>query len=92
MRQKKRTQSGQAVVEYVLLLVLVVGMLFLLSNQLPRLLATLEEPFKSDFKYAYKYGDSKARGYDDDDGSGPVRHPRIYSAGNFRIFSRGPDK
>lgn len=82
-------RRGQAVVEYVLLLFFVVGALFVLFKMMPRFLAKLETPITKDYKYTYKYGDPKARGFEDEGGGAPTRHPRVYRSGNFKLFGRG---
>lgn len=90
-----RSPSGQALTEYVLLTAIVAGLLTLLFALMPRALDALERPLKKDFKFAYKFGDPKACGFDDDGppctGS-PARHPRYHVPDNFRLFGRGPSK
>jgi hypothetical protein len=81
--------SGQAVVEYILLIAVVV---LVFSSAMKRLsdsnlMVNLQKPFTSQFKYTYRYGHPEARGQDD---GGPVNIPQ-YSNGqendhNFRIF------
>jgi hypothetical protein len=82
-------RSGQAVVEYILLIAVLV---LVFSSAMKRLedsnvMVNLQKPFTSQFKYTYRYGHPEARGQDD---GGPVNIPQ-YSSGeendhNFRIF------
>ena len=81
-------QAGQAAVEYTLLLLILAGLFAYFFGRMPELLTALENPIRKDFKYAYKYGDKRARGFDDED-EGPKFHPRIYVPGNFKLFARG---
>lgn len=86
IQSKRNSQSGQGIVEYVLVIGLVISAVALMTNLMPSFLARLETPIQDSFRYAYKYGDSRARGPEDPEG--PKYHPRIYSDDNFRIFSR----
>lgn len=85
----KKNQSGQAVMEYVLLLT-VVSLMYLFASSYLRGSAvgkSISNPIQKDFAFAYRYGHPKARGLDDPDG--PKLHPRIsssYAAGNFRLY------
>lgn len=85
VRPMAKRESGQATLEYVLLLTIVVSFFMIVSQGLERLgLADkLLKPITQDFAYAYKYGHPDARGYDEGD---PKMHPRIDTKGNFRIF------
>lgn len=78
-------ESGQATLEYVLLIAVVVGFFAIATSQLERLGvgAKILKPLNTDFANAYKYGHPKARGYDEGE---PEMHPRIETRGNFRIF------
>ena len=80
-------QSGQALTEYVLLLFTIVSVYLVVSGFMARYKLTdkLLKPIKSDFLFAYKYGNPKARGFDE---GTPVAHPRIVDTEqkNFRIF------
>jgi hypothetical protein len=95
MRDRERV-SGQALVEYVLLMFFIVGFTTILANFMPRVLQKMEAPLKDGFVRAYKYGDPKACGPDPGDppscGGSPARHPRINNPKgvNFRLFGRGP--
>lgn len=80
---RKRSQSGQALTEYALLMMMVAVLGSLVLAPMSRLLGILERPLREGLRYTYKYGDPKARGFDDEDG--PDRHPRI---GNGRMFGR----
>ncbi len=81
-------EKGQAAVEYVLLLFIIVmafiGVAAFLSDS--RLSSRIMKPIKEDYARAYRYGHVKAKGYED---GGPEYHPRIVDDGgenNFRIF------
>jgi hypothetical protein len=80
-------QSGQAVLEYVLLLVIVASAFIFVSAALGKLnvASLVMKPLTGDFAHAYRYGHPKALGFDD---GGPKQHPRINvsSGDNFRIF------
>lgn len=81
-----RNQSGQAVIEYILLLAIVVGFYFIIWEGIRglRLERKLMKPLSEDFAAAYRYGHPKAKGFDD---GGPYYHPRaIGGQRNFRIF------
>jgi hypothetical protein len=86
----KKNNSGQALTEYVLLLLLVAGFVFLLFGMMPRIFAKLEEPIKVQFALSYRNGAPNACGHEDTVGtcSGPKNHPRIDQAENFRLFGR----
>jgi hypothetical protein len=93
---KIKHESGQAAIEYVLLLAIVV-MLWLFVYQYlagQNFVGILSKPLTTDFKYTYQYGDKDARGQDD---GGPKYIPQYIqpSSGggdeqNFRIFINPP--
>lgn len=78
-------ESGQAVTEYILILASVVSFYVILANFINSygLGAKLMVPLTGNFAHVYRYGKTTALGFDD---GGPTNHPRIHSAGNFRIF------
>ncbi len=84
-----RSEAGQSLVEYVLLISIIAGLGMLLNSQLPALLTKIQAPFKDAYARTYKYGDPKACGYDGDPPacSGPDRHPRYKQTS--RMFARG---
>lgn len=87
----KKSHSGQAVVEYVLLFSILSSVFLVITKAMPMILAKLERPIKEKFVFAYKYGHPEACGYEDPapcDGT-PKKHPRYYLPNNFRLFSRG---
>ena len=91
LKRGKKRNSGQALTEYVILIMMIAGMGYLLFGPMRKLLAQMEKPLREDFKRVYKYGDPKACGYDDEDSlcSGtPERHPRYQVSGNARMFRR----
>jgi hypothetical protein len=88
MKRNTPRERGQALVEYVLLTGMIVGMAGIFNRALPAILAKLEAPIRKDFRQVYRNGDPKACGYDDniEPCSGtPDRHPRV----NSRMFGRG---
>ena len=84
---------GQALVEYVMVMVIVGGVFAIFFNFMPKTFSILESPIKKNLPLVYKYGDPKACGNIPGDpqpcDGTPKRHPAIRSADNFRIFSRG---
>ena len=88
MALKLRTDNrGQAVVEYILMTSIVVGFFVALSSQLGRLGIgkKLADHMRQGFAMTYKYGDPRAKGYDE---GSPTYHPRVVGGqGNLRIFS-----
>lgn len=81
-----RDESGQAVVEYIMLLAIVTSIFILVSRGLTQagLTKLMMKPLQENFARAYQYGDPAALGYDD---GGPKNHPRAYEGENsFRLF------
>ncbi len=86
MKPAVKDQEGQAVVEYIVLLAIVVGFYALLTAGLVKL--KLERRFQfifiSPVAMSYKYGLTSATGFDE---GTPKNHPRVYGGeGNFRLF------
>lgn len=85
-----KQNSGQAVLEYILLLSIVISlytaMLGLLSKS--NVMLALKKPLEKDFKFTYQYGHPKARGQND--GGGPLYIPQHHEDQNFRIFINPP--
>lgn len=81
-------ESGQGVVEYILLLAIIVWMAGLIYPVFRDGTVTekLTAPIKKEFKKTYQYGHPKVVGFDE--GEGPKHHPRATypPAENFRIF------
>lgn len=88
---RQNHESGQSLVEYVMMLIVVIGLASLLGSRLPKLMGIIQAPFKDAFARTYKYGDPLACGYDGDPPacSGPMRHPRYLLPGSARMFARG---
>ncbi len=84
-----RGEDGQAFLEYVLMLAVVVSCYLILANGLLKLKLgdRIAKPITQDFAYTYRYGNPKTRGYDD---GGPLNHVRAIRDGadtqNFRLF------
>ncbi len=85
--KRGKKENGQALVEYVMVILMVAMAMGFLFQRMPQIFSILEERITKDFKYTYKYGDKDARGFGDEDG--PKRHPRYYRPNNFRLFGRG---
>lgn len=82
----KRDESGQAVLEYILILFVVVSAFFTVATWFNRFgfAKKLTKPVSTDFAKAYQFGDTKAAGFDSDT---PKRHPRIDGCEEcFRLF------
>lgn len=80
-------QSGQTLVEYVLMIALVVVLSQVLMPFLPQQFGKIERFVQDRYRASYRYGHPEAKGWDD---GGPKNHPRASVAGNnnFRIFRR----
>ncbi len=82
--RKRTNQSGQGVVEYVLLLLVVMGFVRIIFNFLPDRLRAMERSFTESFAASYRYGDVKTKGGED----GYEYHPRAPGTTNFRMWKR----
>lgn len=83
--------KGQAVLEYVLLMMVIAGMGGLALSFMPTAFDRMEAPLRKTFKYTYQYGFPDACGYDDTDPpctGVPTKHIRYTAPGNFRLFGR----
>jgi hypothetical protein len=84
---KQRDQSGQAVLEYVLLLSITFVLFLVVTRGLSRFRVEekLLSPISKTYAATYRYGHPEAKGYDD---GGPYKHPRALAPGteSFRIF------
>lgn len=83
-----QNESGQAVTEYLLLLLVVVSAYMAIAGFVTNygLASKLTSPITNDFAHAYQYGRPDALGFDDP--GGPKNHPRIPDQGdrNIRMF------
>jgi hypothetical protein len=82
----RNAQSGQALLEYILLISIVTSFFVILMDGLGKvdLVKKIMAPLSGDFAHSYRYGHPKALGYDD---GGPRKHPRATGPGeNIRIF------
>jgi hypothetical protein len=86
---KSDPRSGQAVIEYVLLLSIIVSLYAFIMDYLrsSSLLDNLKKPLTGSYKYTYRYGHPEARGQDD---GGPKLIPQQHDGQNFRIFINPP--
>lgn len=86
---RANSEAGQAVVEYIILLAILVSLyasvLTALTNS--NILAKIKEPFTKDYKYTYEYGQKDARGQND---GGPINIPQQHDQQYFRIFINPP--
>jgi len=85
VRSLHKNERGQATIEYVLLLLIVVGgysMILKWVNQLG-LADLLAAPLTTTYASVYKYGHPKAKGFDE---GTPENHPRILINGTTRMF------
>ena len=88
-RQKRKRQSGQTMVEYMLIMLVVVGALIGILSRLKKsqfFYKNFTEPLVKYVRYNYKYGDPKAQGWDE---GSPSRHIQISKPNDgqtFRLF------
>ncbi len=86
VKNLREDQSGQAVIEYILLLATIVSVYFTVANWVQSfgLAAKLTAPISKNFAATYQFGDPKAAGFDSET---PKRHPRIEDCDEcFRLF------
>ena len=78
-------ESGQAVMEYVLLLVIVTMVFLVVLRGIEGLdlMTKLMRPLQQTFARTYQYGHPEAKGFDD---GGPEKHARARGGDNFRLF------
>lgn len=85
--QRRLRQQGQTLVEYVLLIVLIIGFVGILARNMQRAVTLISSRVTGKFAMAYQLGDKDAK----DISSGEFKkHPRANVSGgnNFRIFRR----
>ncbi len=83
-----KNNQGQAMIEYVLMMAIILGIYLGVSKGISRLGLDkkITNSITTTFSAAYRYGHVKAKGYDD---GGPAYHPRADTGGgnnNFRVF------
>lgn len=81
-------ESGQAILEYILLLAMIVGLSSLVFRGLRQmnLAGIMMGPMRGSFAKAYQSGDPRARGIDNPNGA--YRHPRdTRGEESFRMFT-----
>ncbi len=78
-------ESGQATVEYVLILTIIVSFYMALMTVIDRsnLAERLAGPVVGSYANTYKYGHPKAKGFDE---GTPENHPRAVIDGKVRLF------
>lgn len=88
MVSRQLNQSGQATVEYILILSVVVAIFVTLRGALGDLdlAGGIAGPIQTELRRAYQYGDADTIG--PDERNGPVNHIRatVPAGKNFRIF------
>lgn len=83
---KRDPESGQALVEYILLLAIIVGIYMLVVKGFSeyQIAKKLTARITGPFTRTYRYGHPQTRGYED---GTPKKHPRVpVGEDNFRIF------
>jgi hypothetical protein len=86
MKKLRRRQEGQALIEYLILISIVIGVYLILAKGLveTKLAEKMTAPIRDGYASAYRYGHPKAKGFSD---GGPENHPRARGGNNnFRIF------
>jgi len=87
-RKLSKDQEGQAVLEYILLLSIIVSIYATVTTWVNSygLAQKMISPVSKDFAATYQFGDPKAAGFDSPGGT-PKRHPRIEDCEEcFRLF------
>ncbi|MBC7691385.1 MAG: hypothetical protein H7222_06410 [Methylotenera sp.] len=87
-----RNESGQAVIEYVLLISIIASAFVIVGRGLVDmgLAQKLTRPLREEFARTYQYGHPKGKGFED---GGPDHHPRAMTGGtNGRMFLNPRDQ
>jgi len=81
----KRSESGQAAIEYILILTIIVSFYVALMTVIDKanLAEKLSGPIVGSYAATYKYGNPKAKGFDE---GTPENHPRAVIGGKIRLF------
>lgn len=88
-RLKKNPQAGQAILEYVLVMTLVIAALLVVMGRLKQsdfFFKNITQPIAGYLQYNYKYADATAQGWDE---GAPRKHIQISQPGGsqtFRLF------
>lgn len=85
LNTKIKNESGQAVTEYVLIMGIIVLFYGALMSVIEKmnLAERLAAPIVGSYARAYKYGNPKAKGFDE---GTPENHPRAVIGGKVRLF------
>ena len=73
-KKRKLGQKGQAIVEYILVMAVIITLLIVAMQYLRNseyFFKNLTSPMVAYMRYSYKYGDQKAQGWDE---TNPTRH------------------
>lgn len=93
LKQKRKYQRGQSMVEYLLVLFVIVAGIIIMMKSLKSnefFYKNISEPLVKTITYNYKYGDSSAQGWDE---GAPKKHIQISkpnNGGSFRLFQPRP--
>ena len=81
----KLNESGQAATEYILILTIIVSFYMGLMTVVDKvnLAERLSGPIVGSYAATYKYGNPKAKGFDE---GTPENHPRAVIGGKVRLF------
>lgn len=84
-----KSTSGQAILEYIILLAIVVSLFVMMVKLLAdgNAMQKLKSPLEKTYKYTYQYGHPQARGQKD---GGPKNIPQYDKDKEFRIFINPP--
>lgn len=88
---KKKQQKGQAIIESILVMVVIVGILIAITTSLKKsdyFFKTITSPMVAFMRYHYKYADPHSSGWDE---TTPSRHILMNSTDtdngkNFKVF------
>jgi hypothetical protein len=85
--KKKKNQSGQSITEYILVMLVIVGLISFVMKWMKTnefFFKNVTQPMVSYLRFNYKYGDQNALGFDEQN---PRRHILMTpSGGNIKIF------
>ena len=78
-------QQGQTLFEYLMVMLMVIGISKVVLDILPGKLRKFEQMLTSEYAASYRYGDSRTKGPDE---GGYDLHPRVNTGNNFRMWKR----
>ena len=89
LRLRLQNQRGQSIVEYMLVLFVIVSALMLVMSLMKKsnfFYKNISEPLVKHITYNYKYGDSKAQGWDEGTPKLHIQISRPNEGQTFRMF------